>query len=158
MGNSTRRGVKRRGKEKKQHARPREEGQADGWRTPAPPVGFLPLRIRRCRYLSASCSTPTPPPRNFSRCPSTQTSPFNRLLECRGLFLTWVSTSSLSLHAAGCSLEWHFTSESLSHAGSSSPSGSRTRFFFLPLFICGSASARCKHHLRRNIWQLHDKS
>lgn len=89
-------------------------------------------------------------PRKLSRCPSIQTSPLNRLLECRGLFLTELSTSSLSLLAAGCSLEWHFTSESLSHAGSSSPSGSRTRFF-RPLFIRGSASARCENPFRRLV-------
>lgn len=77
-------------------------------------VGFHPLPVR---------SAPTLPPENSDAAPSHPSVTFSRLLECAGLFLTLLSTSSLSLRAAGCSLEWHFTSESLSHAGSPSPSG-----------------------------------
>lgn len=125
MGDSTKHGVKRKKKKKKQHARPheeREEGRTDG-RAPSQPRSSCWIPSSTCPLRSHSA------PGKFRRCPSHPNVTFSHLLECAGLFLTLLSTSSLSLHAAGCSLEWHFTSESLSHAGSPSPSGKSDRFF-----------------------------
>lgn len=125
MGDSTKHGVRRKEEEEKKKAA-REATRGAGGRTDglrrslAPPVGFLPLPVR---------SAPTLPPENSDAAPQHPNVTFSRLLECAGLFLTLLSTSSLSLHAAGCSLEWHFTSESLSHAGSPSPSGKSDLFF-----------------------------
>lgn len=93
-------------------------------RSRAPPCWIPPS----CASAAAASTCPLhshSAPGKFRRWPSIHTSPFAVSWNARGLFLTLLSTSPLSPHAAGCSLEWHFTSESLSHAGSSSPSGSR---------------------------------
>lgn len=122
MGDSTKHGVKRKKKKKSSTRGHTRSGRKDG-RTPSQPRSSCWIPSSTCPLRSHSA------PGKFRRCPSHPNVTFSRLLECAGLFLTLLSTSSLSLHAAGCSLEWHFTSESLSHAGSPSPSGKSDLFF-----------------------------
>lgn len=138
MGDSTKHGVKGKKKKKKKAAREATRGaggRTDGLRRSlAPPVGFLPLPVR---------SAPALPPENSDAAPQHPNVTFGRLLECAGLFLTLLSTSSLSLHAAGCSLgvalhvrepESRWVALAKWQVGP----------VFRPLFICGYTSAHCE--------------